>query len=97
MAAYRRSGTSALKWLGLLALPSFIPLIWLEVLSNHSQIHQHFTYRALPFASGLLLLVVYAVVRIEAQQSTQGDQSVQRRKAGRSVSRESLVRTPRRA
>ena len=86
VAAYRRSGTSALKWLGLLALPSFIPLIWLEVLSNHSQIHQHFTYRALPFASGYLLLVVYAVIRIEAQQSTHGGQSVQRSEAGRSVS-----------
>ncbi len=88
--AYRRSGTSALTWLGLLALPSFIPLIWLELLSNHSQIHQHFTYRALPFALGYLLLVVYAVMRTETEQPAQGVQSVQRRKAGRSMSPGSL-------
>lgn len=61
--AYRRSGPSSLQWLGLLSLPSLIPLIWLEVLSNHSQIHSHFTYRALPFAFGYLLLVGYAVIR----------------------------------
>ena len=60
--AYRRSGPRGLKCLGLLSLPSLIPFIWLEILSNHSQIHTHFTYRTLPFAFGYLLLVVYAVL-----------------------------------
>ncbi len=89
--AYRRSGTSALEWLGLLALPSFIPLIWLEVLSNHSQIHQHFTYRVLPFALGYLLLVVYAVMRTEAPRSTGGERAAQHRGAGRSATDDGLA------
>lgn len=37
--------------------PAIIPVIWWEVMSNHSQVHAWFTYRSLPVALGLVAAV----------------------------------------
>ena len=43
-----------------LLLPTLIPIIWFELLSNHTQTHSHFTYRsesaaiALVFAAAIM-------------------------------------------
>jgi hypothetical protein len=39
---------------------ALIPLVWYEVLSNHSQIHFWITYRSLPLALGALLFALTA-------------------------------------
>ncbi|MEM9519863.1 MAG: hypothetical protein AAGA37_11130 [Actinomycetota bacterium] len=41
----------------IVASTALVPLVWYEVLSNHSQIHAWFTYRSLPMAMGVVLLV----------------------------------------
>jgi hypothetical protein len=40
------------------AIPAVIPFVWYEATSNHSQIHEWFTYRSLPIALGVVLLAV---------------------------------------
>lgn len=45
--------------LGLIAtLPVLAPIIWYTVMSNHSQIHSFFTYRAVPGALGVIAAAV---------------------------------------
>lgn len=53
----RRGGFVQLGWFALLATPALILPIWYELLKNHSQIHDFFTYRSIPFVVGYLLLV----------------------------------------
>ena len=53
--AWRRSGTALLPVAGLLAAPALVVPVWLVVLSNHSQIHDHFVYRTVPAALGVVL------------------------------------------
>jgi hypothetical protein len=43
----------------ILTVPVFVPILWFEALSNHSQIHFWFTYRSLALALGGLLFVLY--------------------------------------
>lgn len=57
-AAVRRDGWRTQAVVGAAALPALVPLIWYEVASNHSQIHEWFTYRSLPIALGVVLLAV---------------------------------------
>jgi hypothetical protein len=42
-------------YLTLLVLIAAVPFAWFEAVSNHSQIHFWFTYRALPIAAGALM------------------------------------------
>jgi hypothetical protein len=56
--AVRRYGWRSQTPVVVAALPAVVPLFWYEVASNHSQIHEWFTYRSLPIALGVILLAV---------------------------------------
>jgi hypothetical protein len=51
----RRHGAARLRVALALSAPALIPVTWLLVLSNHSQIHTFFVYRDVPVALGILL------------------------------------------
>jgi hypothetical protein len=53
--AWRRFGVSRVLAAGVLAAPALVVPVWLIVLSNHSQIHDHFVYRTVPAALGVVL------------------------------------------
>ncbi|GMQ98773.1 MAG: hypothetical protein BMS9Abin17_1301 [Acidimicrobiia bacterium] len=55
----RMSGWTAL----ILAAPAFIPLVWYEILSSHSQIHYWITYKSLGLALGALLFGLFVAMR----------------------------------
>lgn len=55
MALCIRRGRAGADYFVLLALVSLLPLAWYETISNHSQIHAWFTYRALPIGMAILL------------------------------------------
>ena len=44
----------------LLAAPAALPLVWYEMLRNHSQVHYWFTYRSVAIALGILAAAVVA-------------------------------------
>lgn len=44
-----------------LASPALLVVLWLELLSNHSQIHMFFVYRAIPAAVGVVLAAAVTV------------------------------------
>ena len=44
----------------LLAAPAALPLLWYEILRNHSQVHYWFTYRSVAIALGILAAAVVA-------------------------------------
>lgn len=46
----RRDGLAAV----VLAVPALVVVFWLTVLSNHSQVHDHFVYRTVPAALGVV-------------------------------------------
>ena len=50
-----------LQWSSLIILlsPMLIPLVWFEVLSNHSQIHFSITYKSLGLTLGIVLFALY--------------------------------------
>lgn len=50
----QRFGPAALAC-AVLASPALAVVVWLTVLSNHSQIHDHFVYRTVPAALGVIL------------------------------------------
>jgi hypothetical protein len=45
------------------ALPVAITPIWFEVLRNHSQIHDWFTYRSLAVSGGVLAVAAVVVIK----------------------------------
>jgi hypothetical protein len=53
--AWRRFGVTGLLAAGVLAAPALVVPVWLVVLSNHSQIHDHFVYRTIPAAVGVVV------------------------------------------
>ena len=42
----------------ILTVPAVIPLIWFEVLRNHSLVHQRFVYRSLGVTAGIVALAL---------------------------------------
>lgn len=62
--AARTQGAKALAAWMLLVLPVAIVPVWYEVLSNHSQIHSFFTYRAVPVAVGWAIAAAALVARL---------------------------------
>ena len=46
----------------LLAAPAALPLIWYEILRNHSQVHYWFTYRSVAIALGILATALVAKI-----------------------------------
>ena len=50
-----RRGPARIAVAALVALPALVTPVWYEVLSNHSQIHESFTYRALAVSCGILV------------------------------------------
>jgi hypothetical protein len=71
--AWRRFGGSRVLAAGVLALPAGVVPVWLIVLSNHSQIHDHFVYRTIPAAVGVALAAcVLAAVRPTCRNSPAG-------------------------
>ena len=53
--AWRRFGSERIVAAGVLAGAAAVVPAWLVVMSNHSQIHDHFVYRGLPVAVGIIL------------------------------------------
>ncbi|GGH37569.1 hypothetical protein [Microbacterium album] len=53
--AARRSGARAIWMFATAALPAAVVPLWYEVMTNHSQIHSFFMYRAVPAAIGVVL------------------------------------------
>ena len=49
-----------------LIVPAVLPLLWWEVMSNHSQVHAWFTYRSIAFALGLVATVALLPLGVEA-------------------------------
>lgn len=47
----------------IVASPALIPLVWFEVLKNHSQVHVWFTYRSVPIAVGIVAAASMIVLR----------------------------------
>ncbi len=54
-----RSKNLQLSSLIILLSPMLIPLVWFEVLSNHSQIHFSITYKSLGLTLGIVLFALY--------------------------------------
>jgi hypothetical protein len=54
-----RSKNLQLSSLMILLSPMLIPLVWFEVLSNHSQIHFSITYKSLGLTLGIVLFALY--------------------------------------
>jgi hypothetical protein len=54
----RTGGSAGLTPAAIAAGPALVPIVWFEILSNHSQIHNWFTYRSQPIAFGVVLLAV---------------------------------------
>lgn len=64
--AWRRHGLKSLAAWPLLSVSAVVVIIWFEVLSNHSQIHELFVYRGYPAMLGVLLfsaLLLWALPR----------------------------------
>lgn len=62
--AIRGAGrTAALTFLAA-ASPSLVVPLWYEVMSNHSQIHAFFMYRAIPAAAGVVLAAAVTVLLV---------------------------------
>ncbi len=61
--AARAQGIAAVVRWAVLALPAAIVPVWYGVLSNHSQIHAFFTYRAVPVAVGWGIAAAALVAR----------------------------------
>jgi len=47
----------------IIAAPAFIPLVWYEILSSHSQIHFWITYKSLGLALGALLFGLFVAMK----------------------------------
>lgn len=47
----------------IISAPAAIPLVWFEVLRNHSQVHQWFTYRSIPLAIGIVAAALVVGLR----------------------------------
>ncbi|WP_294565677.1 hypothetical protein [uncultured Arthrobacter sp.] len=62
--AVRRGGVRRIGVAMVLALPVLVVPVWYEALSNHSQIHAFFTYRAVPVALGICLFAC-AIAMVE--------------------------------
>lgn len=58
-----------LGWAATYAVLSLIPLAWYEIVSNHSQIHAWFTFRALPTSLAVLMLGVAMSARCSRPQT----------------------------
>jgi hypothetical protein len=43
---------------GLLAVPAIVPLVWFELLRNHSLLHFRFTYRSLGVSAGIIAVAL---------------------------------------
>lgn len=59
----RATGSGRAGWIGLFAVLALVPPVWFELVSNHSQIHNWFTYLALPATCSVLLLGAVVAVR----------------------------------
>jgi hypothetical protein len=68
--AWRRFGVSGLLEAGVLAAPALVVPVWLVVLSNHSQIHDHFVYRTIPAAVGVVVAACVLAATAKQHQST---------------------------
>ena len=53
---------SALLAVGIIGSPAAIAVVWYEALSNHSQIHEFFTYRNIPIALGVVAFAALAAL-----------------------------------
>ena len=42
----------------MIAAPAVIPLVWFELLRNHSLVHPHFVYRSLGVSAGLIAVAL---------------------------------------
>ena len=51
-----RWGPPADRWVDrlIIASPAVIPLVWYEILKNHSQVHVWFTYRSIALVIGIV-------------------------------------------
>lgn len=58
--AVRRSGAHRLGGAVVVAMIALVVPFWYEVMTNHSQVHAFFTYRAVPAALGVLLAAAAA-------------------------------------
>lgn len=47
----------------IVSAPAVLPLIWFEVLRNHSQVHVWFTYRSIPLAIGIVAAALVVGLR----------------------------------
>ena len=54
----RNELSSTLSTRLIIAAPAMIPLVWFELLRNHSLVHPHFTYRSLGVSAGLVAVAV---------------------------------------
>lgn len=59
----RDAATGAFTTFLILSLPSLLVVAWYEVLRNHSQIHDLFTYRSVPVAVGVVVAAAIVAVR----------------------------------
>jgi hypothetical protein len=59
--ACRSWSRNAIAQRTLLVAPVLIVPLWLEVLSQHSQMHPHFVYRSVSICLGLTMMVISAV------------------------------------
>ena len=58
--AWRRFGPGRLAVAAVLAAPALIAVVWMLVLSNHSQIHASFVYRNVPTSLGIVVAACVA-------------------------------------
>ncbi|GAA4398285.1 hypothetical protein GCM10023168_04220 [Fodinibacter luteus] len=84
---------------GVIGLPAGIAVVWYEVLSNHSQIHEFFTYRNLPVALGVVGFAVVAAAerRSSVAAAPEAESATERpvfAQAPRNDSRDEGTRTP---
>jgi len=52
-----------------LAAPALVPLVWYELLRNHSQVHVWFTYRSIPLALGIVAAALVIALPAAPQRS----------------------------
>ena len=65
-----RSKNLQLSSLIILLSPMLIPLVWFEVLSNHSQIHFSITYKSLGLTLGIVLFALYVSSSLTGNESS---------------------------
>ena len=73
------------RWLDrvLLAAPALIPLIWFEIVRNHSQVHVWFTYRSIALSLGIVAAsLVIALPRTSVDDDRPGVSALESERAG---------------